>query len=157
MKIARFGLTAMAVVAAVAITVGVLRHARAAVVFNGDVPLLPSIVNPCNGETVDISGAAHEVVDETLTPSGNVHLSMHINAQGVSGIGEITGAKYSISNSINEELNFAVGQTQTFNNTFRIIGQGGAPNFNLHFQQHITVNANGTVTSFIDNFSATCN
>jgi hypothetical protein len=130
--------------------------AKADVVFNGDVAIVPSIVNPCNGEIVVLTGTAHVVAEETFTPSGNIHVSTHINAVGVSGVGMTTGAKYSISNSLTEELTFAGATEETVNDTFRIIGQGQVPNFNLHELIHVTINANGTVTVAFETFNETC-
>jgi hypothetical protein len=45
---------------------------------------------------------------------------------------------------------------ETFINRFDMIGQGQAPNFSVHETFHVTVNADGSVTSFHDNFSITC-
>jgi hypothetical protein len=45
---------------------------------------------------------------------------------------------------------------QTFVNNFRIIGQGPGNNFVLHENFHLTINANGEVTTVHDNFSADC-
>lgn len=44
----------------------------------------------------------------------------------------------------------------TFVNNFRIIGQGPDNNFLVHENLHMTVNPNGALTSFVDNFSLTC-
>ena len=55
------------------------------------------------------------------------------------------------------KLSFQNGQaSQTFVNNFRIVGQGPGNNFLVHEVAHITFNANGTVTTFHDNFSAQC-
>jgi hypothetical protein len=39
---------------------------------------------------------------------------------------------------------------------FRIIGQGSGNNFLIHENFHVTINPNGTVTAFVDNFSVDC-
>jgi hypothetical protein len=41
-------------------------------------------------------------------------------------------------------------------NNFRIIGQGTGNNFLVHETFHITVNADGTMTASVDNFSVDC-
>jgi hypothetical protein len=52
---------------------------------------------------------------------------------------------------------FKNGQfNQTFVNNFRIIGQGPGNNFLLHETFHLTVNANGELTTIHDNFSVDC-
>ena len=45
---------------------------------------------------------------------------------------------------------------QTFINNFRIIGQGPGNNFLVHENFHLTINANGDVTTVHDNFSVDC-
>ena len=42
-------------------------------------------------------------------------------------------------------------------NNFRIIGQGPDNNYQVHQNVHFTINANGTVTSEVDNSSVDCN
>jgi len=44
----------------------------------------------------------------------------------------------------------------TFVNNFKIIGQGPNNNFLVHENLHVTINADGTLTAFVDNFSFTC-
>lgn len=44
----------------------------------------------------------------------------------------------------------------TFVNNFRVIGQGRDNNLSVHENPHMTVNPNGALTSFVDNFSLTC-
>jgi hypothetical protein len=54
------------------------------------------------------------------------------------------------------EFNINVGQQETFINNFRIIGQGPGNNFLVHENSHVTINANGVITSFHDNFTVEC-
>ena len=44
----------------------------------------------------------------------------------------------------------------TFINNFRIVGQGPDNNLEVHENIHITINANGEVTSTVDNESIEC-
>jgi hypothetical protein len=128
---------------------------RAEAVQNHDVPLVSSIVNPCNGETVTITGNGHEV--DRVTVNGNTfHIGTHFDAGGVKGVGQTTGAKYSTNDVFNLDLNLAAGANETVGEDFHLIGQGQVPNFVLHTLFHITINANGDVTSSFDNVSAEC-
>jgi hypothetical protein len=43
-----------------------------------------------------------------------------------------------------------------FPQSFDVVSKGSAPNFLLHMTLHVTVNANGTLTSFVDNLTETC-
>ena len=49
-----------------------------------------------------------------------------------------------------------IGVTDNFVNNFKIIGPHPGNNILIHENFHVTVNANGTLTAFVDNFSAEC-
>lgn len=69
-------------------------------------------------------------------------------------MGETTGDKYQGTGETRSDMHFdvvAFPLNVTFVNNFRIIGQG-PDNKNLY----MTVNPNGALTSFVDNFSLTC-
>jgi hypothetical protein len=157
MKIAKFGLTA--VVAVAVITVGMVRLARAAQTVNVDIPVSFTVVNPCNGEPVVFSGTVHEEAHETINGS-TAHLEIHFNFQDVSGVGTVTGATYVIPETANLFENVDIPNVfplnQTINASELVIGQGSVPNFDVHELLHTTINADGTVTSSIDNITATC-
>src|SRR3954464_2843517 len=157
MKRIRFGLAALALTAAVmaAITVAMVRQARAEVILNEDFPISGLLVTPCNGELVQYSGSLHETIHVTAN-NNTFHIGEHVNAQDVSGVGLTTGAQYRISDSFNISENLAAGETFTQGENFHVIGQGQTPNFVLHTLFHITVDANGNVTSFVDNFTTDC-
>jgi hypothetical protein len=100
----------------------------------------------------------HEV--SALTINGNnFSVVSHFNAQGVSGTGETTGATYHGTGVTNDQFggSFVNGQYQeTFVNRFDFIGQGPGNNFSTHETAHVTINANGRVTTSFDNFSVNC-
>ena len=108
------------------------------------------------GELVELTGNLHDVFHVTFTPSGGFRLSASDNPQGISGIGFTTGAKYQGTGMTRFNFGGRVGLEETDVNNFRIIGQGPGNNFLVHDNFHITINANGTVTSFHDNFSVEC-
>src|SRR4051812_41024018 len=114
MKSVKFGLTAVALTAAVmaAITVAMVRQARADVIFNDDFPISGVLLNPCNGELVQFSGSLHETIHVTSNKN-TFHIGEHINAQDVSGVGLTTGAQYRISDSLNISENLAAGENFT--------------------------------------------
>ncbi len=134
----------------------------AAVVENDTTEISLQVFIPCadggNGEIVDLSGALHTLVSFTIN-GNNVSGYYHVQPQGISGIGETTGAKYQGTGVTQESFktSFQNGQANfTYVNNFRIIGQGPGNNFLVHETMHITINANGTLTVFHDNFSADC-
>jgi hypothetical protein len=111
------------------------------------------------GEVVDLSGTLHDVFHITLQTNGRFHVTGHDNPQGVIGIGETSGDTYHGTGvTLFHQNGTARGFPFTFTsvNNFRIIGPGPGNNFMVHENFHVTVNANGTVTAFVDNFRVTC-
>jgi hypothetical protein len=125
------------------------------------IPLNFAVFVPCadggQGELVQLSGSLHILFHLTISSSGIVSYKDHFQPQGVSGAGLTTGAGYHGTGVTQDKNHFGlVGQTVSFIDNFRIIGQGSGNNFSLHENFHVTVNANGTLTTFVDNISATC-
>jgi hypothetical protein len=141
--------TAVAPVEIPPISLAVVENSRNEFVF---------FIPPCNGEPIDGSGIFHLKVSSTVTPSGRVNGTFHINAKG-KGVGQITGANYEWNDAINESFGFDADFApfhDTFIRRFRLIGQGGVPDRRFNVTFHITVNANGEVTSFKFEISDTC-
>ncbi len=118
-----------------------------------------SCANGGLGEPVLLEGTLHVV--NSVTINGNImRVKSHFQPMGVSGVGQITGAKYQAT-GVTQEIS-VVNQvngfpsTVTLVNNFRIIGQGPGNNYLVHETFHITVNANGVTTSTVDNFSVEC-
>jgi hypothetical protein len=107
-----------------------------------------TIVNPCNGETIVLSGSVHIVVRNTTDSDGGIHSTIENNYQGVTGVGQTTGATYHVANNsiftANSKPPFPA--EFSFPSTTKVIGQGNVPNFlaDVHFKA--TVNANGDTT-----------
>jgi hypothetical protein len=125
-------------------------------------PISLTVFVPCAnggaGENVALSGNLHDLFSVTLDGSGGFHLTASDNPQGVTGTGLTTGATYQGTGVTRFNANSPAGGTNvfTFVNNFRIIGQGSGNNLLVHENFHVTVNPDGTVTSFHDNFSITC-
>jgi hypothetical protein len=143
--------------------VGAVRASASTVTTNTSSPISFTEFVPCAaggaGELVDLSGELHDLFHVTLAADGSVHLHVTDNPQGVSGVGQTTGATYHGTGVTRFDANLASGflpLNETFVNNFRIIGQGPGNNLLIHENLHVTVNPDGTVTSFHDNFSVTC-
>lgn len=129
---------------------------------NEKVPVDLLVYIPCAnggaGEYVELSGILHAVTHVTVT-GNNFHVKYHNQPQGISGLGETTGDRYQATGVTQEQYggSFVNGQySDTYVNNFRIIGQGPGNNYIIHENIHVTINANGEVTTYIDNFSADC-
>jgi len=129
-------------------------NAAASVTVNVQFPISGAVFNPCNGETVTFTGTVHVIQAVTFDGSGGFHLVANDNIH-VSATGNF-GNSYEGNEEDQFQLNGRVGIEQTVGSTFSEISKGSAPNFEEHFLQHITVNANGTVTVFFTNFTSSC-
>jgi hypothetical protein len=135
--------------------------AWAAVIDNESIDLTGfSVFVPCadggNGELVVFEGNLHVLTAVTFDRRGGVHVKTHNQPQGLTGVGQTTGDQYQATGVTQDEFNAKVGQTYTFVNNFRIIGQATGNNFLVHETYHLTINANGTVTAVHDNFTIDC-
>jgi hypothetical protein len=84
---------------------------------------------------------------------------MHLDFQGFKGTGVTTGSEYVSQQTTNFTFNFpasTLGSEQTITVMFNLIGQGQAPNEVLKGTFHVTVDASGNVTSFVDDFRVKC-
>ncbi|HYJ64423.1 MAG TPA: hypothetical protein VEV62_11805 [Parafilimonas sp.] len=129
---------------------------------NEKIPADLLIFIPCAnggaGEYVELSGFLHATTHVTVT-GNNFHVKYHTQPQGISGVGQTTGDKYQATGVTQEQYggSFVNGQYEdTYVNNFKIIGQGTGNNYLIHESLHVTINANGTVTTLIDNFTADC-
>lgn len=121
-----------------------------------------SVFIPCAngglGETAILSGPLH--ILSTFTIGNNtVSGKNHFQPEGISGTGDVTGVKYQATGITEDQFKGSLinGQFQTTSiNNFRIIGQGPGNNFLVHSVFHVTINANGTETSYVDSFSIEC-
>jgi hypothetical protein len=103
-------------------------------------------VDSCTGEQVAITGTAQEILYFQET-SDSFHFIDHINWQGVHGVGLTSGLRYQAINSVTFTHNIGKGESLTFTGTFMVVAQGLAPNLVAKAVLHLTVNANGEVTS----------
>jgi hypothetical protein len=127
---------------------------------NERVPIDLLVFIPCAvggaGEYVELTGTLHILFVTTIDSQGGFHSKYHFQPQGISGLGFTTGVKYQGTGVTQGTFNGKVGFEETDVNNFKIIGQGPGNNFLIHDNFHITVNANGTVTALLDNFSVKC-
>ena len=132
------------------------------VTTNLSLPMTVTAFVPCAaggaGETVNLSGNLHVLM--TLTVNVNhVESSLQFQPEGISGTGSVTGEKYQGTGMTRSSFSADVAGfpfTTTFVNNFRIIGQSKGNNLLVHENFHLTINANGSVTASMDNFSMEC-
>ena len=129
-----------------------------AVIFNDvQIPVSGVHMDVCTGEPFTFTGSAHESYRVTSDGAGGFHIGEHFNAQGIKGIGTVSGIVYTGTEALNLEFNGKYGIEQTIEHTFTAISHGPTPNELFHFLQHITINANGVVTVFFTDMRLDCN
>jgi len=72
-------------------------------------------------------------------------------------VGTVSGVKYTDSESTTNSYNTKDAQQEIiFTMKPRLISQGSTPNMMLRQRNHIVVNAQGIVSSFVDNNQESC-
>lgn len=115
------------------------------------------LYQPCTDELVDYSGFIQEVFHVTINKN-QVILRFHVKAH-VTGTGQESGIEYIDNESVNYTekaplVNGAAQFTFVFNQVH--VAKGNAPNFTQKQLIHVTVNANGEVTSVVENIGTEC-
>ena len=134
-----------------------------AITTNDFVPFAQASVVPCAnggaGEIVLVEGTLH--IQQHITINNNrVNIKTHFQPQGATGVGLTTGDVYNAVGVTQEQDSIPLtgGASEfTFINNFRLIGPGPNNNLQVHQTIHVTINADGTVTTVIDNTSVDCN
>ena len=117
--------------------------------------------NPCIGEVVPVEHFQHLVFHRTADAGGGFHFKGHLNSQlkGEEG----SSAKYVVHAISNDQENFDVfsesAENFTLTATFQFIRQGSETaedDFQAKVLWHVTVNANGDVTSEVFEVEEEC-
>jgi hypothetical protein len=122
---------------------------QAAVTTNTWIPSAFTFSNLCTGESVSVSGDVHLVITSTVTNntiSGTMHSEFKATGIGlVSGLPyqEVVVANSAFSTSL-QNGEFAV----TFEGVINVIAPGGGNNQRSPIFSHMTLDANGNLTSF---------
>ena len=138
------------IVAGLALIAAVTTMGAAQAANEGNIKLeLPSTVfNPCTGELVDSVVKIHIVITATVNDnsvSGTFHLNFSAR-----GIGQTTGASYTGSEADNETFSTSLQNGRAVLpvvNRFNMTTKGGGNNWVVRLVGHITINANGDVTT----------
>jgi hypothetical protein len=118
-----------------------------------------TLTNPCTGETFFVEGTQLFLFHSTLDANGGEHLVVNSNvqAQGVSD----SGVKYFFKETNPFHIKTALDSANTFTGmaTGRFIRHGSATpedDFLIRFLSHVTINANGELTSEFDTMEIEC-
>ena len=142
---------------------GVAFSQALAITTNQFVPFAQAVLVPCAnggaGEIVLVEGTLH--LQDHITINGNrANLKIHAQPQGATGVGLTTGDTYHATGVTQEQDSIPLigGAFEfTFINNFRLIGEGPDNNLQVHQTVHVTIAANGVVTTVVDNTTIDCN
>jgi hypothetical protein len=112
----------------------------------------------CNGDLIYLNGTLLVTYTETTTPSGGFAFSSHFQPQGLKGVDLVTGTTF-IGTGLTRDifiLSPPGGVTETYVNQFHLQATTGEESFIVSEVFHLTINANGELTAFVDNFRSTC-
>lgn len=131
--------------------------AQATTITDNQTVPIDFIATACNGETVAISGTSHVVVHATTTPDGHITFKTHIQFQlsGTSASGITYNANETVDST--EITNSGGAQVLTSVGQLHLISQGSTDNLVVRTTIHVTVNANGQITSTSFEFTTDCN
>jgi hypothetical protein len=111
----------------------------------------------CSGEPVVVSGIVRHHAIFVMDAHGGFHGTSHFNgyATGVSS----SGTRYVVNFTDGLRQYFAPGDVPSVGTgpfSFRLISNDGSPNLLVRGAFHITVNANGEVTVFVEDVRIEC-
>jgi hypothetical protein len=123
------------------------------------VPLAGAVSNPCNNDTVLITGGTQHVVIHSFLNQSNGLFQVIIvtNPEDASATSATTSTNYRIVGITIDSFTSSAPQEQfTVTISDDLIAEGPAPSFHLRFLLHLTINALGIPTATVDNFSTSC-
>ena len=118
-----------------------------------------TIVPACNGEDATVAGELLLIFHTTIDAGGGIHSKFTLVPREVRGVSSVTETLYKAVGGQRDQFNAdadGAPLTETFTSMFNLVSQGGTDNLQVKVTFHITINANGEVTAFVDRFSAEC-
>lgn len=107
-------------------------------------------------ETILLTGRLHVLTHATVNSTGGFNLVIHRQPKGITGIGLDSGARYQATGATLFMTTLNAGLTDTFVNSFKIIGHGPASNFLAQETYHVTVDASGNVQTDLYHVRVEC-
>jgi hypothetical protein len=133
------------------------RNAAVAIRTAQTMPFAQTVQNPCSpGTDIALTG---EMRFTSQLVINNRRRSIDIDVSGKADGTDATGRAYqfmmSIGNSIHVELTDEPG---SYGSTarYRLVSQGGTDNLAVDLVFHVTVNANGDLSPFVDRMTSAC-
>jgi hypothetical protein len=155
MKSRLFKVSAFSIVTIGALLIGSVAAAAAA--SSQTFSVSGTVLDPCSGQDWAFTGQIHLVEAFTTDSSGGIHLDLQDNFLEIKLTNLTTGQQGVGSETDHFIVNVpAPANEATINGEATLITAGPSDNLNLFYLMHLTFNANGTMTAFVDNFTIRC-
>lgn len=119
------------------------------------VPYAQSLVAPCTGEPVVLTGELLLVFHETQDAGGGFHGDFVLVPNSVRGEGA-SGTQYQAVGGARNTFNTNGATEFTATSMFNLVSRGGADNLLVEELFHITFNAQGEPTAIVEQFNVRC-
>ena len=118
------------------------------------------VVAGCLSEPLVVTGTMNFTLQDQDNPGERAHFRLHSNLQGVSGVAQITGTRYHLTQVHNATINNDTTDVRPFETTqvfrYRLIGSGPLNNSTIDISLKLTINANGETTASFTRAVARC-
>jgi hypothetical protein len=111
-----------------------------------------SMFNDATGEIVDLQVSVKSTLHIVESSGGQAHLMVKDVFSG-RGKGQSSGTAYIGNQSDSFSVVVGKGFAETSNLHFSLISKGGAANLEVRALFHVTMDANGVITAFVDNYT----
>ncbi len=114
-----------------------------------------TVINPCNGDTIRLSGTLHHTIRKTADPQG-ARITMGGNTQDVSGL-DAKGMEYRLARA-NDVTILNTGSRSRFTviEDAPVQVQGAGQDFLLHLTLRITIGEDDKLAVMVDRLSGEC-
>jgi hypothetical protein len=137
--------------------------AQAEVIYNAQEPFAGFVFIPCandgDGEGVLLEGRLHVMIREEIDEAGGYHWGTHFQPMGASGYGDVTGDRYQATGGTFDMYNDRFPGCPfeySFQNNYKIIGQGSDNNYLVHENYHVVIDADCNLTIERENSNVEC-
>jgi hypothetical protein len=125
------------------------------------IPYHQPVIVPCGRlgqEIVPFDGTVHVLFQTSFSASGRRHLKLQTNAQGMTGVGLVSGDRYRLNGGSSDAYEFDVDGTyvNTYINNFHVESAGATGNILAHETLSVQVDENGVPSVQTVNFVAEC-
>lgn len=116
-------------------------------------------ITACNGEEVQLSGELLFIFHTNRDAQDALHTAITLVPNRVTGVGSETGTTYRAVGGDRENyynLDGIAPITYTNTDMYNLVSQDGSDNLQIKYTFHVTVNANGEISTEVDHFSEMC-